>query len=255
MSVLKVGVSRILAAGMIATVVGSAAKAADDLPIIDDIRMPEVNVDVRIGDDHDRPPPYFAPPRYRADHRRGAYFAMPPASYQADVFEHPVVSPYKVATALRSNGYSLLGQINRRGWVYTVSVIDPRGDDGRAIIDARTGAIIRFIPAFAVNGRLNDQLGVIYGPPGPPSLRPIQELRQGARSVADKGAVKNAARRSPDASNVVSRHEASQKPSRDPANARAEMKSEAPSASVQASPPRDLKLWPTQAMPTVQAFD
>lgn len=254
MSVLKVGVSRILAAGMIAIAMGSAAKAADDLPIVDDIRMPDVNVDVRIGDDHDRPPPYFAPPRYLVDHPRGAYVGRPPARDEVDAIGHPVVSPYHVAMVLRSTGYSLLGPVNRRGWVYTVAVINPHGDDGRAIIDARTGAIIRFIPAFAVNGRLNDQLGVIYGPPGPPPV-PMRELRQGARQGADKGALKNAARRSPEKSNVVSRHEPDTKQKRDPADARAELKSEAPQPSAQASQSRDLKLWPTQAMPDVQPLE
>lgn len=250
----KGAIARVLAAGTIATAMASVAKAADDLPIVDDIRMPEVNVDVRIGDDHDRPPPYFAPPRHRADIPRGAYVAMPLARYESDVIAGPAVSPYQVGAMLRSTGYSLLGQINRRGWVYTVAVIDPRGDDGRAIIDARTGAIIRFIPAFAVNGRLNDQLGVIYGPPGPPPV-PMRDFRQGARPVAGDGAVKRAARKSPESSDVVSRHEAASKQQRDPANARAEMKSETAPTSVQASQPRDLKLWPTQAMPTVQPLD
>lgn len=249
--------AKAVATGAILAALGSvgALKAADDLPIIGDIPMPEVNVDVRIGDDvgfEPLPPRPF--PRPRIVYPRGPYAAIPPARYEADIIDRPAVSPHQVAVMLRSTGYSLLGGINRRGWVYTVAVIDPRGDDGRAIIDARTGAIIRFIPAFAVNARLNDELGVIYGPPGPPPL-PMREFRQDARTVTGDTAVKRVARRSPEASNVVSRHEPATKQQRDPANARAEMKSESAPTSVQASQPRDLKLWPTQAMPAVQPLD
>ena len=39
-----------------------------------------------------------------------------------------------------------------RGFVYTIAVIDRGGEDGRLIIDARNGRIIRFMPAYRMGG-------------------------------------------------------------------------------------------------------
>jgi hypothetical protein len=55
----------------------------------------------------------------------------------------PAIEVYAV---LRDNGFSPLGIPRLRGGVYTIAVIDRRGDDGRLIIDARDGRIIRFVP-------------------------------------------------------------------------------------------------------------
>lgn len=221
-------------------------KAADDLPIIGDIPMPEVNVDVRIGDDIGLAPRPLS--RLGIAYPRGPFAPIPPARYEADIIDRPAVSPHQVAVILRSTGYSLLGGINRRGWVYTVAVIDPRGDDGRAIIDARTGAIIRFIPALAVNARLNDELGVVYGPAGPPpalhdfrgALRSPKSVPQAQRNTGAKLATAPAiAKPSPSKGKT--------------ADARAEM-TPASTPQQQAAPPA-IKLWPTQAMPEVQLLD
>ena len=56
----------------------------------------------------------------------------------------------------------------RRGFVYTISVIDRGGDDGRLVIDARTGRILRFLPANRMGDNFDDALTATYGPPGPP---------------------------------------------------------------------------------------
>lgn len=53
---------------------------------------------------------------------------------------------------LRENGFSPLGIPRLRGSVYTIAVIDRRGDDGRLVIDARDGRIIRFMPAADAYG-------------------------------------------------------------------------------------------------------
>ena len=42
--------------------------------------------------------------------------------------------------------------------VYTIAVIDRGGDDGRLVIDARTGRIIRFMPAYRMGDNLNEDL-------------------------------------------------------------------------------------------------
>lgn len=77
------------------------------------------------------PPP---PPRYGYGYEeRGLAPALLPAT--------------EVYAVLRENGFSPLGIPRLRGAVYTIAVIDRRGDDGRLVIDARDGRIIRFMPA------------------------------------------------------------------------------------------------------------
>ena len=182
---------------------------------------------------------------------------------------------------LRSTGYSLLGQINRRGWVYTVAVLNPRGDDGRAIIDARTGAIIRFIPALALNARLNDQLGVIYGPPGLPppvaqdfrgSLRPPKPVpRVTKRDVAPKVSAPKLADRMPataqpaTTSSIPAKSDSLKSEAAKPAATPLQQAASTQAKSVEAPvdvkpmPPPDAKpsveLLPTQPIPDVQPLD
>jgi len=109
------------------------------------------------------PPPaaYGPPPTYGAG----------PAEYGA-AYGSPLLPPTEVYTVVRESGFSPLGIPQQRGFVYTISVIDRGGDDGRLIIDARTGRIIRFIPAHRIGERFNDDLTMNYGPPG--ALPPTQ---------------------------------------------------------------------------------
>ena len=58
----------------------------------------------------------------------------------------------EVYAVLRDNGFSPLGIPRLRGAVYTIAVIDRRGDDGRLVIDARDGRILRFMPAADAYG-------------------------------------------------------------------------------------------------------
>lgn len=82
------------------------------------------------------PPP---PPRYGYGYEdRGAAPALLPAT--------------EVYAVLRENGFSPLGIPRLRGAVYTIAVIDRRGDDGRLVIDARDGRILRFMPAADAYG-------------------------------------------------------------------------------------------------------
>ena len=59
----------------------------------------------------------------------------------------------EVYSVLRDNGFSPLGIPRLRGVVYTIAVIDRGGEDGRLVIDARNGRIIRFLPAYRMVGR------------------------------------------------------------------------------------------------------
>ncbi|MET3906508.1 hypothetical protein ABID59_000829 [Bradyrhizobium sp. S3.3.6] len=87
------------------------------------------------------PPDAAPPPRY--GYRYG-YEERGPAP--------ALLPPTEVYTVLRENGFSPLGIPRLRGAVYTIAVIDRRGDDGRLVIDARDGRIIRFMPAADAYG-------------------------------------------------------------------------------------------------------
>ncbi|MCP3386503.1 hypothetical protein NLM31_39595 [Bradyrhizobium sp. CCGUVB4N] len=88
------------------------------------------------------PPP---PPRYGQGYGYGyGYEERGPA---------PALLPAtEVYAVLRENGFSPLGIPRLRGAVYTIAVIDRRGDDGRLVIDARDGRILRFMPAADAYG-------------------------------------------------------------------------------------------------------
>jgi len=127
---------------------------------------------------------------------RGPYYAALPApggygpGYGA--YEE-VIPPFEAVRILRATGYEPMGVPVRRRWVYTAAVINPEGFDGRVVLDAHTGRIVRFIPA-AFGG---DEPVDAYGPPGPPptvqrmnartSLRPPASVPHVASRTTPKG--------------------------------------------------------------------
>jgi hypothetical protein len=99
----------------------------------------------------------------------GPYAAAPPEVVAPRYGYGPTLLPAtEVYTVLRESGFSPLGIPRLRGYVYTISVIDRGGDDGRLIIDARTGRILRFVPAYRTGDNFRDDLSGVYGPPGAP---------------------------------------------------------------------------------------
>lgn len=260
-------VGAILAGGM---AVAPPARAADDLPMVDD----EIGMPPPVPQ-YERPyygRPYSEQPYRPGPYAQGPYAAIPSARFTRPAVDaRPVLPPPQIVAVLRSTGYSPLGQMTQRGWIYTVAAIDPSGDDGRLIIDARTGRIMRFIPAMAVDERLNDRMAMMYGPPGPPpEIRVGYENRRGSlldlrRSPRPPAAVPHAAQRS--VPKTASRLPQSAEPSAaarpTPAVTIAEKKSAAATigaatTSALQSPdpaPSTLKLWPTQAMPDVQPLE
>jgi len=105
----------------------------------------------------------------------GPYAAMPPEAPATR--DGPMLLPApEVYTVVRDNGFSPLGVPRQHGLFYTIAVIDRGGTDGRLVIDARNGQIVRFMPV----GRIGDNYSynggprVSYDPPGP---RPIGDLR------------------------------------------------------------------------------
>ncbi len=86
----------------------------------------------------------------------------------------------EVYAVLRENGFSPLGVPRLRGSVYTIAVIDRRGDDGRLVIDARDGRIIRFMPAADAYGMAPAYDERAVAPVGPHSaLPPPTVIRSG----------------------------------------------------------------------------
>jgi len=116
----------------------------------------------RAASDLDEPyePPPAAPPSY-APYPPESYVPAPYApSYPPDsyaptpyAYEPAVMPPHEVYAVLRENGFVPIGVPHREGFVYSISAIDPDGDDGRLLIDARTGRILRFMPAYSWGDR------------------------------------------------------------------------------------------------------
>ena len=111
----------------------------------------------------------------------GPYAAMPPDAPVPRYGYGPTLLPQReVYTVLRDGGFSPLGAPQLRGFVYTIAVINPGGEHGRLVIDARNGQVLRFMPGY-LTGNLNDGLPAAYGPAGPP---PVSAIRGGPRPPA-----------------------------------------------------------------------
>ncbi|MFZ2157300.1 MAG: hypothetical protein WAV72_14425, partial [Bradyrhizobium sp.] len=93
----------------------------------------------------------------------GPYAAMPPEARVPPGYGPRLLPPQEVYTVLRESGFSPLGIPRQRGFVYTISVIDRGGDDGRLVIDARTGRILRFLPANRMGDNFDEALTDSYG--------------------------------------------------------------------------------------------
>lgn len=94
-------------------------------------------------------------------------YAGMPAEAPATRYGPALLPPQEVYAVLRENGFSPLGIPHQRGYVYVIAVIDRAGEDGRLMIDARNGRIIRFLPAFRMGGYYDEDYRSPYGPSGP----------------------------------------------------------------------------------------
>jgi hypothetical protein len=186
----------------------------------------------------------------------GPYAAMPqeapvPGGYGRGP---TLLPPQEVYTVLRESGFSPLGIPQLRGQVYTIAVIDRGGDDGRLVIDARTGRIIRFMPAYRMGDNLNDDPTITYGPMGPGPLPPVSHVRGPPRPplsiprVASRTPSVPVPRASPSHAGEAA------PPSANPVDKQAA--APAAPAAVEAKPaPPQVQLQPTQAMPKAQGLD
>lgn len=110
----------------------------------------------------------------------GPYAAMPPDARLPNFnpgYGPSLLPAAEVYTVVRESGFSPLGIPRQRGIIYTISVIDRAGDDGRLVIDARTGRIIRFIRASRIGETFDDELTATYGPAGPLPPPPVGIMR------------------------------------------------------------------------------
>jgi hypothetical protein len=104
----------------------------------------------------------------------GAYGAYAEAMLPG---EGPSLLPgTEVYTVVRENGFSPLGIPQQHGYFYTIAVMNRGGEDGRLVIDARDGRIVRFVPAYRVGSNYDEAVPPAY-PAGPGPLPPINQAR------------------------------------------------------------------------------
>jgi hypothetical protein len=198
--------------------------------------------------------PYYAPPEPAAPPRYG--YGYGPA----------LLPPHEVYNIIREAGFSPLGIPQQRGYVYTISVIDRGGGDGKLVIDGRNGRIIRFMPAWQMGGHFNGAMNMTYDPAGAP---PATQVRGAPRPPASVPHVASRTVPVPRANPLGS------KPAEAAASKPAEKPAEAPqqSAAVQAKPSEASpppvaaatvgqvqpaaapSIRPTQEMPKVQGLE
>jgi hypothetical protein len=212
----------------------------------------------RYGPPDAAPPP---PPRYGYGYgyeERGPAPALLPAT--------------EVYAVLRENGFSPLGIPRLRGAVYTIAVIDRRGDDGRLVIDARDGRIIRFMPAADAYGMapayeepsvapyrpqsaLPPPTMVRGGPPRPPASIPhVASRAVPLPKAAPQRAETPVAAVKPAEQTTQPAQAPQAQPTQQTAAVQPKPAEAAPPATVgQAKPPATI--LPTQEMPAAQGLD
>jgi hypothetical protein len=129
----------------------------------------------------------------------GPYAAMPPEAPDprngAPMPRHGgpmLVPPEELYPVLRENRFSPLGIPKLRGFVYVIPVVDRTGEEGRLVIDARSGQILRYVPAHRMSNNFEGDMPRIYGPSGP--LPPVSSMRGPPRPP---GSVPHVASRAP----------------------------------------------------------
>jgi hypothetical protein len=178
------------------------------------------------------------------------YAAMPPPGYGPRL-----LPPMEVYTIVRESGFSPLGIPQQRDLVYTISVIDRGGDDGRLVIDARSGRIIRFVPAYRMGDNFNEDLNSAYGPVGPLPPPTNSSYRRAPRPPLP---IPHVASRSgaplPKATPHVARPEAAPAQQSAATAKPAEPQAPPPSPTVGVAKP-SVQIQPTQEMPKAQGLD
>jgi hypothetical protein len=189
----------------------------------------------------------------------GPYAEMPPGPRPRYGYGPTLLPPTEVYTVVREAGFSPLGIPQQRGLVYTISVIDRGGDDGRLIIDARTGRIIRFMPAHRMGDDFNEDTSTTYGPVGP--LPPVPQQMRVRGVPRPPASIPHVASRTvpvpkPNPQQVVKPAAEPEKQTAAVQPKPAEAQTPPPTAATvgQAKPPA-LAILPTQEMPQAQGLE
>jgi len=212
----------------------------------------------------------------------GPYAAMPPPpppgpppAYNYGGYGPPLMPPQEVYAVLRDNGFSPLGVPHQRGLVYFIAAVDRGGNDGRLVIDARNGRILRFMPSYGGYGP-----GPYVGPFGPDqmpdygpetSLPPPTVIRGGPRPPASIPHVASRGVPLPSPKPAVASSSPSTPPQQSatietkPAAAAPAQASPTPSAQASVTPPPSTTtvgqakpqpaIQPTQPMPAAQGLE
>ena len=213
-----------LAAGLVLIVSGAQAQ----------VPGPYANGRVPYAAASDFDAPYAAAPRYGSGPR--------------------LLPSTEVYTVLRDNGFLPLGIPRLRGFVYTIAVIGHGGRDGRLVIDARNGRIVRFMPGYGPGDNFQEP-SVVHGPPGgsPPanagaSVHPPQSPpKVASRTVPMPKANPLAAKPAPAPEQQASA------PQPKPAEAQAAAPPAVTTGSAPAKPAPQIA--PTQDMPSAQGLE
>jgi hypothetical protein len=182
------------------------------------------------------------------------YAAMPPEAPPPGYGPRllPLMEVYAI---VRESGFSPLGIPQQRGLVYTISVIDRAGDDGRLVIDARSGRIIRFIPAYRMGDNFNGDLDVVYGPVGPLPPPTNSSYRRAPRPpLPIPHVASRSARPLPKAPPHVARPETAPAQQSAATAKPAEPQASSPSPTVGVARSA-VQIMPTQEMPKAQGLD
>jgi hypothetical protein len=175
----------------------------------------------------------------------GPNAAMPPGPPPAPAPRPgPILLPApEVYTVVREAGFSPLGSPHRRGTLYTIAVIDRRGEDGRLVIDARDGRIVRFTPAYRIGDIFDETPRVVYGSAGP--LPPEVQFRGPPRPPAS---VPRVASRTTSVPLPKARAGEPQQPASEPTQQSAAVQAKSADA-VPAAPPPAAAPAPVEATP------
>jgi hypothetical protein len=197
----------------------------------------------------------------------GAPYSAVPPPVAGPGYGPMLLPPLEVYEVVRESGFSPLGIPRQRGFVYVIAVVDRRGDDGRLVIDARDGRIIRFIPAYRMGGNYREDIPPGYGPmgalppfgaaggvPRPPDSVPRMASRT-PHVPLPKASPQRPAEVKPLATNPAPEPaQRSAAVQTKPADTQAPAPAAPPPATVEAKPAAP-SIQPTQDMPKVQGLD
>jgi hypothetical protein len=170
----------------------------------------------------------------------------------------------EVYTVVRENGFSPLGIPQQHGYFYTIAVIDRGGEDGRLVIDARDGRIVRFVPGYRVGSNYDEGLPPAYGPSGPlPMVNPVRGVPRPPAlipHVASRTPSVPIPKASPPRAGEPK--QLSSQPAPEPVQQSAAVQAKPADAPPQAAAPAPVEakpaapqIQPTQDMPKVQGLD